>query len=87
MIEQDYVAFCNFAYDLRQDVERFFAEMGEDRVHQLRGLVKCEIAATPDGKVEPAYDFLAAILAEDAVRDQPAVVGTETKGWADDLPF
>jgi len=60
----------------------------DEQARQRHGFVRNELAATPGGKVEPAYDFLAAILAEDvAVRDQPALVGTKTKGWADDLPF
>lgn len=68
MIEQDYADFCSFAFDIRQQARKFFADKGDEYVHQLGDLVRSEIAACPNGKVEPAYDFLAAILAEEAQR-------------------
>ncbi|MCO5147535.1 MAG: hypothetical protein M9895_15315, partial [Aquamicrobium sp.] len=63
MTDQDYVDFCNFAYRLRKQAEGFFAPMNDEHVRQLNGLVRGEMAG---GKVEEAYDFLAAILAEEA---------------------
>ena len=89
MIEQDYVDFSNFAFDLRRRAEAFFAEMDDEHINQLGGFVRNEIAASPGGVVEPAYDFLAAILAEEvAERANPSKnVVQMPKRCADDLPF
>lgn len=64
MTEQDYVAFCNLAFGLRQSAEAFCSALVDEEARQLEGLVRMELTATPGGKVEPAYDFLAALLAE-----------------------
>lgn len=64
MTEEDFVAFCNIAFGLRQSAEAFCAALGDEEARQLEGLVRMEITATPGGKVELAYDFLAALLAE-----------------------
>lgn len=64
MNEADYVAFCIFAFGLRQSAEAFCSALGDAEARQLEGLVRMELTATPGGKVEPAYDFLAALLAE-----------------------
>lgn len=89
MTENDYVTFCNFAFGLRKSAEAFCADLGEEQVRQLHGFVQNEIAATAAGQVEPAYDFLAAILAEDvASRDRPASEATSTpNGGSDGLPI
>ncbi|MCP8894276.1 hypothetical protein KYK29_04990 [Shinella daejeonensis] len=69
MIDQDYVTFCNFAFDLRQSAETFCATLADEEVKQLNFLVRTEISAAPPGKPDAAYHFLAAILA-DAVRER-----------------
>lgn len=68
MTDQDYVEFCDFVADLRLRAEAFFTRMSDEQIYQLDGLVRKEIAACPNGKVGPAYDFLAAILAEEAAK-------------------
>lgn len=70
MVEQDYVDFCNFAHGLRERAEKFLAQFGDEHVFQLDGLVRHEIAASPGRQVAPAYDFLAAILAEEVAERQ-----------------
>ena len=89
MVEQDYVDFCNFAHDLRDRAEKFFAQFGDEHVYQLGGLVRNEIAASPGGKVAPAYDFLAAILTEEvAERESPSKnVVQMPRRFPDGVPF
>ncbi|WP_337183832.1 hypothetical protein [Shinella sp.] len=80
MTEQDHIAFCNHAHDLQQIARAFCADLSEEEARQLHGFVQNEIAATAAGKVAPAYDFLAAVLAEEVeARNQAAVVREETK--------
>jgi hypothetical protein len=72
MTDDDYAAFCNFAFDLRQQAEACFAAMGDEALRHLGGVIRTERAACPNGKVEPAWDFLAAILNEEITeRDDP----------------
>lgn len=66
MTDQDYVEFGNEAFALHEKAGRFFAAYSDEQIYQLNGLVRNEIAAVPGGKVAPAYDFLAIILAEEA---------------------
>lgn len=89
MVEQDYVDFCNSAFDLRKRAESFFAQMGDDLVYQLDGLVRNELATCPNGKIEPAYDFLAAILAEEVTerRTPKSNVVQMPRNFSNDLPF
>lgn len=92
MTDADYVAFCNFAYGLRQMAERFCAVLADEQARQLHGYIRNEISAAPAGKVEPAFDFLAEILAEDIeARDsgqyELATPGAAPKGGFDDLPI
>lgn len=88
MIEQDYVDFSNFAFDLRSRAEAFFARMSDEHLQQLGGLVRSEMAAA-GGRVEPAYDFLAGILAEEIdERKRPNKnVVKMPRRFANDLPF
>jgi len=89
MIEQDYVDFCNAATDLCERAEAFFADLEDEHVFQLDGLVRSEIAACPSGKVSPGYDFLAAILAQEvAERRNPTrnVVRMPSKP-TNEIPF
>jgi hypothetical protein len=62
MIEQDYTDFCNVATDLVERAEGYFARISDETLHQLRGLVRSEMAASPGGTVAPGYDFLAGML-------------------------
>lgn len=89
MTDQDYADFCNCAFDLRKRAERFFAGMGDEHVFQLDGVVRSEIGASPSGQVEPAYDFLAAILAEEVAerRNPLRNVVPMPRRFVDDLPF
>ncbi|WP_432344737.1 hypothetical protein WMC41_16050 [Shinella yambaruensis] len=90
MTEQDYVAFCNLAHDLQHIARRFCADLGDEQARQLHGFVQNELAATAAGKVAPAYDFLAAILAEE-VEPQGQVANSATRsttsGGADVCPI
>lgn len=89
MVEQDYVDFCNLASDLRGRAEAFFARYGEEHIYQLDGLVRMELSACPGGKVEPAYDFLAAVLAEEVVerRNPKSNVVQMPRSFPDGIPF
>lgn len=89
MTEQDYVDFCNFAYGLRRRAEGFFAQMSDEHVYQLDGLVRSEMAASSGGTVEEAYDFLAAILAQEAAERSNPIrnVVKLPKRFENDLPF
>lgn len=88
MTEQDYVAFCNFAYGLRKSAEAFCAALADEEARQLEGLVRMELTAMPAGKIEPAYDFLAAVLAEEIEqRDNSEYQMAAPKGDNNDLPF
>lgn len=64
MIDQDYVAFCNFAHELQQAARGFCSQLDPEHIRQLSGVVQAEIAAA-GGKVAPAYDFLAVVLSEE----------------------
>lgn len=88
MIDQDYTDFSNFAYRLRGLVERHFATMSDDFISQLNGHVRHELSFTPNGKVEPAYDFLAAMLAEEAdERRKPKTSVEAERKVHDGAPF
>lgn len=89
MVEQDYVDFCNLASDLRRRAQAFLALHGDEHIYQLDGLVRMEMSACPTGKVEPAYDFLAAILAEEVVeRKTPkSNVIKMPRSFPDGIPF
>ena len=90
MTEQDYVAFCNLAHDLRHIARRFCVDPGEEQARQLHGFVQNELAATAAGKVAPAYDFLAAILAEEVEQQETAdnvSTVSSAKGAADVCPI
>jgi hypothetical protein len=89
MVEQDYTDFSNFAFDLRKQAEAFFAQMGGEQVYQLAGVIRNELATCPNGKLEPAYDFLAAILAEEVVeRKTPkSNVVQMPRSFPDGIPF
>lgn len=65
MTDADYVAFCNFAHELQQAARDFCSRMELEQVRRLSGVVQAELAAA-GGKVAPAYDFLAAVLSEEA---------------------
>lgn len=89
MVEQDYVDFCNLAFELRKRAQTFFAEYGDEHIFQLDGLVRMEMSACPSGKVEPAYDFVAGILSEEvAERRQPrSNVVKMPRSFPDGVPF
>lgn len=89
MDEQDYVDFCNLASDLRTLAQHFFARQPDEQVYQLDGLVRMEMSACPSGKVEPAYDFLAAILAEEVAerRTPKSNVVQMPRSFPDGIPF
>ncbi len=89
MTEDDYTDFSNFAYALRKHAQAFFAQMGDEQVYQLAGFVRNELATCPKGRLEPAYDFLAAILSEEvAERSNPLRnVVKLPKRFENDLPF
>ena len=89
MVEQDYVDLCNLAYDLRQRAQAFFEPYGDELVYQLDSLVRMELSACPSGSVEPAHDFLAAILAEEvAEREKPkSNVVQMPRSSTDGIPF
>lgn len=71
MTDADYAAFCNFAFSQRQAAEAFCAVLGDEEARQLNGLVQLELSAS-GGNVEPAFDFLSAVLAEEVEeRDDP----------------
>lgn len=89
MVEQDYVDFCNLAFDLRPRAEAFFARYGDEHIYQLDGLVRMEMSASPSGKVEPAYDFLAVLLAEEVVerKNPKSNVVIMPRSFPDGIPF
>lgn len=88
MTDADYVAFCNFAFGQRQAAEAFCAALDDEEARQLDGLVRMELSASGE-KIEPAYDFLAALLAAEVEeRDNPQYqLAAPAKGGSDDLPF
>lgn len=65
MTDGDYVSFCNFAHELQQAARDFFSRMEAEQIRQLSGVVQAEVAAAC-GNVAPGYDFLAAVLLEEA---------------------
>jgi hypothetical protein len=89
MTDQDYTDFSNFAFELRKRAEAFVAQMADEQVYQLAGVVRNELATCPKGRLEPAYDFLAAILAEEAAerRTPKGNVVQMPRSFPDGIPF
>ena len=88
MTDQDYADFCNFAYRLGSIARRAFSRKSDEEIYELNGYVRHQQSHTASGRVNPDYDFLAAILAEEAEdrRNPPPPVGAKV-GGDDDLPF
>lgn len=61
MIGNDYVEFCNEAFDLAARAEGYLAKLSDEDLHQLQGLV-CNETQAASGDVAPGYNFLKVML-------------------------
>lgn len=88
MTDADFAAFANAASSLRQAVERRLRDLGEEHARLLNCLVQTEVAAAGAG-VDPAYGFLAAMLAEHVANldRKPTETANQQRENYDDLPF
>lgn len=86
MNDQDYVDFCNIAFDIDTLADAYFSGLSDDKIEQISGFVRNERAATATGKVSLPYDFLADAMAEEIERRKTLSEPTKMEA-SHDLPF
>lgn len=86
MTDQDYVDFCNIAFDIDALADAYFRRFSDEEIEQISGFIRNQRAATATGKVSLPYDFLADAMAEEIERRKTLSKPTKMEA-SHDLPF